>query len=254
LPLVTTDSVVLQAFAYGDTSKILRLLTRTHGVQSVIAKGALRPRSRYGGVLDPFTEGVATFHFRDSRDLQTLSGFELSWSAQRLGRDLMRFGGASLLAEIVLRTGSEQPDPELFDSVRRALRRLAEAPAATVEVTVLAETWALIDRLGFAPALDECIACGRAIAPEEGTTFDYTTGGVRCDDCAGGAAGRPLPHGARATLRALVRGETPSVARTAAHWRLLARYLSHHVVEGSPLHSLKFVAEVVGQDGEGERA
>jgi DNA repair protein RecO (recombination protein O) len=242
VPLITTDSIVLQSFAYGDTSRILRLLTRTHGVQSVIAKGALRPRSRYGGVLDVFTEGSATFYFRESRELHTLSGFELGWIPQRLGGDLVRFGGASLLAEIVLRTASEEPQPALFDALCAALRRVADAPHAELESTVLAQTWLVIEQLGFAPALDECIACGRAVMPDEATSFDYAAGGIRCVECAPAHAGRPLPPAARAALLRLVNGEPVILQRAAAHWRLLAHYLSHHVVEGAPLKTLTFLA------------
>ena len=74
---VTDDALILQAFPYGDTSRILRLLTRRHGLRSVIARGALRPRSRFGGSLEPFAEGIATLHLRANRDLQTLTAFEL---------------------------------------------------------------------------------------------------------------------------------------------------------------------------------
>jgi DNA repair protein RecO (recombination protein O) len=246
VPIATTESIVLKGFAYGDTSRILRLLTRQHGVQSVIAKGALRPRSRFGGVLDPFTEGVATFYLREGRDLHTLSAFELLWSPHRLGRDLVAFGGASLLAEIVLRTASEQPDPPLYDAMKSSLRRLAEAEPRHSECLVLAETWSLIDRLGFAPALEDCIACGRSLGTTEIAAFDYAAGGGRCVRCTGDSPGRPLPPAARAALLALSRGEAVTLPQTAAHWRLLARYLLHHVVEGDPLHALAFLAETLG--------
>ena len=56
---VTSDAIILQVFPYGDTSRILKLLTATHGLRTVIAKGALRPRSHFG-VLEPFATGVAT--------------------------------------------------------------------------------------------------------------------------------------------------------------------------------------------------
>ncbi|MGH7130234.1 MAG: DNA repair protein RecO, partial [Planctomycetaceae bacterium] len=62
------DSIILQTFAYGDTSKILRLLTADHGVCSAFARGALRPRSRFGGVLEPFSEGVATLYLKEGRE------------------------------------------------------------------------------------------------------------------------------------------------------------------------------------------
>ncbi len=57
------EAIVLQSFPYGETSRIVRLLTRSAGVHSAIAKGALRPRSRYS-TMEPFAEGVATLYIR----------------------------------------------------------------------------------------------------------------------------------------------------------------------------------------------
>ena len=91
MPVVSTRSIILHSFNYSETSKILRLLTRDHGVQSVIAKGAQRPKSRFGGVLELFTEGVASFSLRESRDLHTLTGFDLVRTRQLLGGSLTRF-------------------------------------------------------------------------------------------------------------------------------------------------------------------
>jgi DNA repair protein RecO (recombination protein O) len=242
MPLVTVDSVILQSFAYGETSKILRLLTATHGVRSVIARGALRPKSRFGGLLEPFSEGVATMYVRDNRDLQTLSAFELTTSNQGLALDLVRFGGGSLLAEIVLRTASEEPYPGLFNVLRTGLWRVRTAAVADIESVLLSATWRLVDTLGFAPELDACVACGRSIEPAEAVTFDYAAGGIRCDECAPLGTGRPLPAHARSDLQRFGRGEAVNVQRTEAHWRLLGRYLAHHVLEGTPLRSLEFLA------------
>lgn len=239
--LLSLDSIILQSFAYSETSKILRLLTRTHGVRSVIAKGALRPRSRYGGILEPFTDGVATLHLKEGRELQTLGGFELRRSRQGLGRHLLRFGGASLLAELILRTASEEAHPELFDAFRRGLDGLDQAVDAELESVVLAESWHLIGHLGFAPALDSCLACGRDVEPEEATTFDYAAGGIRCPECAPGAPGRPLPPHARDALLRLGRRQPVPLDRTEAHWQLLRRFLLHHVIEGRELRSLDFL-------------
>src|SRR2546426_1101893 len=46
MALVTTPAVVLRTYPYSETSKIVRLATRDLGVQSAIAKGVLRPKSR----------------------------------------------------------------------------------------------------------------------------------------------------------------------------------------------------------------
>jgi DNA repair protein RecO (recombination protein O) len=242
MPLIETEAIVLQAFAYSETSKVLRLLTPEHGVVSALARGALRPRSQYGGILEPFTEGTARFYLKEGRELQTLGGFELGRSRQALGRDLVRFGAASLLAELVIRTGTAGPDPILFRQVGAAFARLETAPVERVELVGLAEAWSLVARLGFAPALDGCLRCGRPLAAGEEASLDYAAGGIRCPDCANGVEGRRLPARGRAALHRLCAGEPVPVARTEAYWALLARFVGHHVVDGRPLRSLEFLA------------
>jgi DNA repair protein RecO (recombination protein O) len=245
MPIVTTESVVLQVFPYGDTSKILRLLTATHGVRGAMAKGALRPRSRFGGLLELFASGVSTLYIKDARELQTLSAFELTRSHQRLGSDLLRFGGASLVAEIVLRTASEEPQPHLYQHFLRTLARIQDCDMATRESEILAGTWALIALLGYAPDLDVCLACGRSLDEAEEVRFDYAAGGVHCLDCAQAAPGKRLPAHARAALARFNAGDAVVLEESSGHWRLLSNFLDHHVLEGSSLKSLGFLSEML---------
>ncbi len=244
MPIVTDSALILQVYPYSETSKILRLLTRGHGVRSAMARGALRPKSRYGGVLEPFTQGVATMFVKENRELQTLSGFDLERSRQRLGDDLIRFAAASLLAEVVLLAGSEASDPALFDGIVAWLDRIEASDPADVEANAVTAAWTLVGALGFAPELERCIRCGREPADDEATRFDYAAGGVLCEACGGGTGVALPPHG-RAALAAMGRGEIVSLDRYGAYWTLLDRFLTYHVTEGRSLRSLAFLAEAV---------
>lgn len=247
MPLVTVEVTVLQAFPYSETSKILRLLTAGHGVQSVIAKGARRARSRFGGVLEPFTDGMASFYLKANRDLHTLREFELHRPRQALGRDLIRFGAASLLAEIVLKTSSEQEAPDLFHRFRTALSELETVQDDAVQPVALGHAWGLVAALGFAPALSRCVHCGGPL-PDGDLFFDYGAGGLLCGECGGGGGGgRVLSAAARTDLLALVRGERARLERTAAHWQLLSRFLAYHLVDTGALRSLEFLTEQVSE-------
>ncbi len=242
LSVVTTDAIILQAFPYGDTSRILRLLTRDYGVRSVIARGATRPKSRYSGLLELFTQGTASFYLKQNQELLTLSAFDLVRGRQALGADLMRFGGASLLSEMILRTASEENQPALFDRLRDAFDTLTEADTAAIEATTLAQTWALVAALGFAPSLEQCVNCGRTIEPTEDTRFSYSAGGALCGDCRDAGGGSALPAHARDALIRMMSAEPVPMELTAGHWSLLERYLDHHVLEGSTLRSLAFLS------------
>src|SRR3989304_2913997 len=77
MPLVTPPAIILHAFKYADTSKLGRLATREPGVQSAIAKGASRPKSRFGASLQVLSQGTAHLYFRPTAELQTLSAFDV---------------------------------------------------------------------------------------------------------------------------------------------------------------------------------
>lgn len=248
MPLTTTDCIILRSQPYSETSKILRLLTQDHGVRSVIAKGALRPRSTFGGVLEPFARGRAAIYLSNNRDLHTLGSFDLTRTGQALGRDLVRFALASLLAELVLRTASEEADPALYGRFAAALDRIETTDPIILEPRGLAEAWALIAYLGFAPIVEHCVSCGRGLGAEEESYFDYAAGGTRCLECGGDRSGgrtRLLPAHARQALAQFIRGEVFIPERTAAHWALLSRFLAYHLSDAGPLNSLQFLNDAI---------
>jgi len=245
--LVTTRALVLQAFPYSETSKILRLYTWDHGLASVIAKGALRPKSRYGGVLEPFTEGVATFYHRYGRDLHTLSGFDLVRSRQGLGRSLTGFAGASLLAEMVLRVGTEEAHPELYETLAGAWDAIAAAPDGDGALAAaLTGAWTLVSLLGYEPQTDHCIVCERPLAPGEPVRFDTTAGGVACTRCR--PAGRLIDAASRSELHAMVHGTVPdALANPRLHRALIRAFLATHLQHDKPFRSLElFLEQAVG--------
>jgi DNA repair protein RecO (recombination protein O) len=248
MPLVTTQATILKTYEYSETSKILRLLTRDHGLCSAIAKGARRPKSRFGGLLEPFTDGVATFYAKEGRELHTLSSFELRRERQALGRDLLRYAGAGLLTEIALRFASFNPDSELFEQLRDGLDRLV-GEAVDTETAVLEETWKMVVLLGFAPAVERCSACNREPAPDLPAYFHLSGGAVVCAGCQPETKDlnlRPLTSRAWVELVALVGGGGAKL-NTARFQRTLVRdFIAHHLADHKPLNSFRFMDEQLG--------
>src|SRR4029453_15923431 len=102
MALLATDAIVLHSFDYLEPSRILRLVTREAGVRSVLAKGARRSSRRFGSAVDLFAQGSAQFYAKPGRDLDTLSGFDVTQQRTELAEDLGRFAGASAVAELTL--------------------------------------------------------------------------------------------------------------------------------------------------------
>lgn len=237
--LLDTDAIVLHAFEYLESSRILRLATRDAGVVSTLARGARRPRSRFGVGLDLFTSGVAHLSMRPGRDLQTLTGFDAVRARHALGADLARFTAAAALAELALRFMGEAPNPAAFDALVATVDAVCGADGSAASEAALAGAWHLVAELGFAPAVDECASCHAPLADDEPAPFSHTAGGVLCRRCAAQApGGRPLPPRARDAIRRWAAGDahrTGSTADVAAHQRLLRLFLQAHLSEGRPL-------------------
>ena len=243
MAFVTTDAIVLHAFDYSETSRILRLATRETGVVSVLARGARRSTKRFGSALDLFAEGTVQILVREHRDLHTLCAFDLNRSRPALATDLGRFAGASALAELVLRFATDEPQVPIFDALSRSLDDLCAAePDETRQVT-LAGAWRLVGEFGFAPSLDQCSACHSEVAVADALAFSHAAGGVLCANCARlHPAGRTLPATERARLGAWMADErTGSLSDpdSRAHQRLLREFLREHLAQDRALRAFE---------------
>ena len=243
MSLVTTPAIVLSALRYSETSKIVRLATRDHGVQSAIAKGALRPRSRFGAALQLLSEGQAQLLTKEHRELHTLTAFDLVHLHTRLATDLDRYATASVLAEVMVRFAPPDPHPESYDRFRDALALLEDVPAERVEALGFRVVWQLVSVLGFEPSLDACVRDGLEITEGE-LAFSTREGGALCPACAAAQEATRLPEQARADLVALLDPDAPLPVldrrHAESHRRLLARYIRYHLAEGAELPALEF--------------
>lgn len=233
--MIETVAIVLHSFEYRETSRIVRLATRDAGVVSVIARGARRPKSRFGQGLDLFTSGAAQLVLHATRDLHTLAAFDATRARPALAGSLRRFGAASALGELCLRFGTEA-GAGVHDALMRGLDTLETATDEEVPAVALSAGWRIVAELGFAPELDSCALCQRVIAPEEEVRFSHRSGGAVCLSCRTLVPGaRALPSSARTTLLSWLSDGDATIGdrQTArAHQRLLREFLEEHLADG----------------------
>src|SRR5207245_1362120 len=181
----------------GETSKVVRLATRDLGVQSAIAKGALRPKSRFGAGLELLSEGVAQLYFRETRELHTLGAFDLVNLRRDLAADVGRFAGATALTEVMFKMAPPAPLPVAYDTLTGALDALELAAPGQVDAAGVRALWCLLAVLGFEPSLAQCARDGSAIDPaaDEPVLFRLAGGGALWRRCGRAAAqpASPLP-------------------------------------------------------------
>jgi len=244
--LISTPAIVLHSFKYGDSSKIVRLLTRERGVQSAIAKGAFRPKSRFGARLQSLSQGTAQLYLKQTRELQTLAGFDVTETHPGLAANVRRYAAAAALGELVLRLSPEERSPEIFDLFSQSLDWLTHEPDERIGVIGLGALWRMTSALGFSPSLDSCARDGRPL-PTGPARFSVIDGGFLCVACSRGSEAARLPVADRELLVWFLVGTTSTEGgtdltgkREAAHRRLLARFIRRHASEDRRLPALEF--------------
>jgi DNA repair protein RecO (recombination protein O) len=245
---VRTAAVLLRGHDYGDSSRILRFYTADHGMLSVVAHG-VRGKTGKGAVgVATFASGELTAHVRPQRDLHTMKDFGCRRMREGLARGVVRFAGASAIAELVLAHAEQASHGGLFATLESALDRLDAVDDASVPAAALAGLWTVTETLGFAPHIESCVRCGAQLAAEDVGRFDLSAGGVRCPSCAVGAAGPRIGPRAREQLDALLRGEVPAgLTHSRQHLGLVTDFVAHHVVH-RPLKSFDFLGGVLPND------
>jgi DNA repair protein RecO (recombination protein O) len=206
----------------------VHLYSATRGRIGAIAKGSRRPRSRFGGRLEPFFR-LDLVLYEGRGDLLTVTGASTVDGHARLRSSGAALGAAGRACDAVLRLlDSGEPNEAAYNLLCNYLGLLDADGDATAPGSALAFRLKLALAAGFSPELASCATCGEA---EHISAFSGAAGGVVCASCEGG--GFPLSEEAhRFMVDALARplSEAPAAGRGVAAQadRAITETLEHH--------------------------
>lgn len=227
-----TEAVVLRSIRFSEADRVLHLYSPTHGRVGAIAKGSRRPRSRFGGRLEPFFR-LDLVLYSGRGDLSTVTS-----ASTVAGHPGLRSSGPALSAaargcDAVLRLlDSTEPNPPAYNLLCRYLWLLdgggGDARSAAGIATALAFRLKLALAAGFVPELAACARCGET---DELAAFSGAAGGVVCASCEGG--GFSLSHEAHKFMTEALASplaEAPDAPERALRQveRALTETLDHH--------------------------
>jgi DNA repair protein RecO (recombination protein O) len=123
--LDSTTAILLRRTRFSDSSLIVTWFTLQSGKLKTIAKGALRPKSRFAGALDLFYACEISFARSRKSELHILREASALDSRETLRRSHVAVALAAYCVELLdLATEPDHPAPELFDLLSRVLAHL----------------------------------------------------------------------------------------------------------------------------------
>ncbi|WP_102691298.1 DNA repair protein RecO [Rummeliibacillus pycnus] len=171
------EGIVLKTRPYGETNKVVTLMTREVGKIATMARGAKKPSSRLAAISQPFVHGI--FMIQQGRGMGTLQQGEPIESMRHVQEDIVATAYASYIVEIVDRlVESDKPEPYAFDVLSQALHAIEEGYDA--EAIAMFVEWKMLPYTGVQPILHACASCG---AVEGEFAFSFTQGGFLCHRC-----------------------------------------------------------------------
>lgn len=171
------EAIVIRSMDYGEGNKIITLFTRDWGKVGVMARGAKKLKSRNSAITQLFTYGEYVY-FKSSQ-MGTLNHGEIIESHHLLREDLAKTAYGAYLVEMVDRSVAEQePNEFLFEQLKAGLTAIEEGKDAQITAHIF--EMKILALSGYAPVVDECVACGESGGE---WALSISLGGVLCSRC-----------------------------------------------------------------------
>lgn len=190
MKLFTTQAIVLTRVMYGESDRIITVITKQYGKRTLIAKGARKSRSKLAGGIELFTENEITFT-PGKGEIGTLISSRLLKHYPYILTDITRtMLGYEFMALFHKATESEI-DEEYYDILRYVFEGLhqKELPIMVVQQWFLAR---LLSVGGHMPNL-LTTQKGERLQANQMYAYDYDAMAM-VNDAAGGFSDRDIKY------------------------------------------------------------
>jgi len=175
-----SEAIVLKIFDFGESDKIITLLSKDFGKITAIAKGAKRSKIRFVRKLELFTKLHIRFADNKHSDMVRIDEAELLAPYPSLSLDYERFLCANLVCELLLNWATGDKDHNLYNLAAWTFVHIAlHNPLSSLLLFQLH----LLTILGFHLHLSSCTLCNAAMQPGGDFLFIAEQNGIVCRKC-----------------------------------------------------------------------
>lgn len=171
------EGIILSETNYSESSKILNVITKEHGLIGILSKGCRKMKSKLRGVSRKLIYGKFNIYFKEN-NLSTLISVDVLNSFSNTLTDLEKISYSSFILDISLQVLRQNKEEDIFDLIKDTLLKIEEGHSPIVLANIF--ELKLLEYLGVAPNIDSCSYCGsdKAIV-----TISCDSGGYICKNC-----------------------------------------------------------------------
>ena len=174
--VIDVEGIIINVKNYGDTSKIIGILTKEYGVIGVIAKGCKSIKSNLRSVTDKLTYATFTIYFKKDK-LSILSEASVINNFSNIKKDIEKISYASFLIDLTNQVYKQCEDNSLYDLLISSLIKINDSFNPLIITNILELKY--LEYLGVMPNLNGCSICGSKSV----VTLSSDKGGYLCSKC-----------------------------------------------------------------------
>lgn len=170
------EGIVLNEKAYGETSKIINVITKQYGIIGIIAKGARTLKSEFRTTTTKLSYGYFNIIYKEGK-LSTLMNVDIINPFKNIIKDIQKISYASFILELTEQV-IKQTHKNIFDIMISSLEKINEGYDPLIILNIVELKY--LDYLGVMPILDRCSVCG---STNNIITLSSDKGGYVCKNC-----------------------------------------------------------------------
>lgn len=173
--LKEVQGIIFKRQKYHEADLLAKIVTQKHGIMTMIARGALKPKSKLGASLLNFSYGTYVI-YSTGQGLSNLRTYKNVKQFDGIFNDLTKNAYASFILDLIDHAFIEyQSIGKYYDLLNFALQKINEGTDPEM-ITQMVQMKLLV-AYGVEPELRQCVICGQ----KQGE-FDYSIkqGGILC--------------------------------------------------------------------------
>jgi len=174
--VIDVEGIIINAKNYGDTSKIIDILTKEYGIIGVIAKGCKSLKSNLRSVTDKLTYASFTIYYKKDK-LSILSEASVINNFSNIKKDIEKISYASYILDLTNQVYKQCEDNNLYNLLISSLIKINDNFNSLIITNILELKY--LEYLGVMPNIDGCSICGS----KNVVTLSSDKGGYLCSKC-----------------------------------------------------------------------
>ncbi len=175
--LEKVTGLIVHTTNYGETSLVIQLFTKEHGLIGVMGKGVKSLKSRLRSFVMPFTYGYFYIYYKEGK-LSILKDVDIINPFSLIHQDITFIAYLNYISELSVQVYKESESEAIFSMMITAILKINEGLDPAVITNILEIKY--LPFLGVGINLDECVSCGSKTGI---VTIDGDKGGLLCKNC-----------------------------------------------------------------------